>query len=525
MIEERRQYQRLVLSSPLLVCAGESKNGFAFDLCEDGLAVDGLVVESQEEPVSVAFELPAGNGYVQARAKVAWTSDSGHRTGLHFVDLTETARQQLRDWVSARAYSLSAAVCSPSVSPGHTVEAALKQLLEESPRFHCARDCEAATEPAQAGELVNWGIQRSFLELLPRLVTPESLTLETGCGLSTVCLAIIGSEHICLSPSPREHDRIRDYCRKHEISTERIRFLPMTSQAVLPSLDLGERKLDFALIDGAHAFPEAILDYYFVNKHLKLGGILAVDDLNITGIGILHKFLLTEPAYELIKVDGLKTGIYRKVGETHYPLDQCSQWFNRRYPDLSFLPLHTRVREKLRPVEEKLRVRLAEVPGLRETYHRLRVPLKSPRQAIALFVVAVLLSSPFALGGYYLGKVWDHRPDGRIIAPRVSELPPQGPLASANTSPTTTASRAAEASSQLPRFVLQVGAMAHEESADELATTLQRKSFPAFVFKRSGDRFYKVIVGPYSDADSTVEVKQGLEKQGFQALLKHWSPE
>jgi hypothetical protein len=207
-------------------------------------------------------------------------------------------------------------------------------------------------------------------------VSPESLSLETGSGLSTVCFAIIGSEHICVSPFQKEHNRIRNYCSQHEISTERIRFIPMKSHAALPSLDMSGRKLDFALIDGSHTFPQPIIDYYYVNKHLKVGGLLAVDDLNISSVGMLHKFLITEPAYELVKFDGLKTGIYRKVGDTLYIHGWLDQKFNSTYPDFSYLPLQTRVREKLRPVELKLRTGLGRIPGLRRAYHLLRARSK-----------------------------------------------------------------------------------------------------------------------------------------------------
>ena len=251
-------------------------------------------------------------------------------------------------------------------------EVALKRLLEEPPKLHRPKDYDPTAEEG----LISWGIQESFLELLVKIVTPDSITLETGSGLSTVCFAIIGSEHICVSPLRQEHDRIRDYCCEHQISTARIRFIPLNSQAVLPFLDTGGRKLDFALIDGAHTFPEPIVDYFYLNQYLKIGGLLAIDDLNISGIGILHKFLITEPAYELVKIDGLKTGIYRKVSDIQpYPAWR-SQKLNRRYPDFSYLPFQTIVRERLRPIEVKLRMGLGRLPAVRGAYHLLRAWLK-----------------------------------------------------------------------------------------------------------------------------------------------------
>jgi hypothetical protein len=61
------------------------------------------------------------------------------------------------------------------------------------------------------------------------------------------------------------------------------------SNAILPTLDLQGGQLDFALIDGAHAFPQPIIDYFY-NERLKAGGLLAVDDLTISSVSMLHGF-------------------------------------------------------------------------------------------------------------------------------------------------------------------------------------------------------------------------------------------
>lgn len=267
-------------------------------------------------------------------------------------------------------------------APGHSrtpsVELALKRLRENPPKLHRPIDYFEDGPGGEDGLVSDWGIQSSFLELLDEFVAPGSLTLETGCGLSTVCFAIIGSEHICISPLAKEHIRVRKYCDENQISTEQLRFIPMRSDAALPALDIGKRRLDFALIDGSHAFPAPIVDYFYVNAHLKVGGSLAVDDLCISCVGILHKFLLTEPAYQMVKIDGLKTGIYKKVAETVYPRDFLDQRFNSTFPDYSYLPLQTRVREELRRAPSNLRKCLAKVPGLRSA-HRL---LKTSRKRI-----------------------------------------------------------------------------------------------------------------------------------------------
>jgi cell division septation protein DedD len=67
--------------------------------------------------------------------------------------------------------------------------------------------------------------------------------------------------------------------------------------------------------------------------------------------------------------------------------------------------------------------------------------------------------------------------------------------------------------------------LTHEANADGLSETLQDNNFPAFVFKRNTDRFYKVAVGSFADAESAAEVKRKLEERGFKAILLRWSPE
>ena len=268
---------------------------------------------------------------------------------------------------------MSVSAAGRDLPGGRSVGAVLEQLFEDPPKLHRPKDFSPTDDPtAEDGLVCNWGIQESFLRRLTALVTSSSLTLETGSGLSTVCLAIIGAEHICISPVEKEHHRIRRYCADHNISDERIRFVPLKSEAVLPSLDLRGRKLDFVLIDGSHAFPDPIIDYYFANRHLKVGGFLAVDDIHISSVGVLHKFLITEPAYELIEIDGLKTALYRKVAETSYPRGWVDQNFNAKYPDFSYLAFHARVRVRFRPLEYKLRTALGGIPGVRGAYHWLK---------------------------------------------------------------------------------------------------------------------------------------------------------
>ncbi len=73
-------------------------------------------------------------------------------------------------------------------------------------------------------------------------------------------------------------------------------------------------------------------------------------------------------------------------------------------------------------------------------------------------------------------------------------------------------------------FVLQVAAMLHKDNADVLAESLRKRNFPAFVSWHETDRFYRVVVGPYDDPDSTSRVKAELNRQGLEAIRMRWNP-
>lgn len=65
--------------------------------------------------------------------------------------------------------------------------------------------------------------------------------------------------------------------------------------------------------------------------------------------------------------------------------------------------------------------------------------------------------------------------------------------------------------------------MTHEENAEAPAESLQQKNFPAFVYRREYDRFYRVFVGPFNDVDSTLRVTEQLKEQGFEAFRTPWN--
>jgi septal ring-binding cell division protein DamX len=150
------------------------------------------------------------------------------------------------------------------------------------------------------------------------------------------------------------------------------------------------------------------------------------------------------------------------------------------------------------------------------------------RYPFRIFLAIMLLSWALVFLGYRMGTTGVN-PQAKEVrsAAKTAESVSKGSMTPVEASTSATSSVPHSLAWSDPGVVLQVAAMKEETNADTLAETLQRKNFPAFVFRRGGDRLYKVAVGPYSDAeaDAAAKVKDDLEKQGLKPLSKRWLPE
>lgn len=173
-------------------------------------------------------------------------------------------------------------------------------LLTEAPPFH---------EDAN-GAPISWGLPPDVLKYLGEAARRGSRTLETGAGLSTVVLAATGAQHTCVVPDAKQVQRIRDYCASQGIALGAVQFEIGPSEAILPTLSLGE--LDLVLIDGRHGFPAPFIDFFYTARALKVGGLMVVDDTQLWTGRTLRDFLAEEAEWTRER-DFAKTVVFRRV--------------------------------------------------------------------------------------------------------------------------------------------------------------------------------------------------------------------
>lgn len=166
---------------------------------------------------------------------------------------------------------------------------------------------------------VNWGLTEDALDVLVDLVGPGDRTLETGVGFSTVVFAARGARHTVVSPFGFEHERVVQWCSERDVDTGSVTFVAEPSQDALPRLDVGP--LDLLLIDGDHAFPTPLIDFYYGAQHLRTGGMLMLDDTHIRSCALLDEFLRADTPRWRLHTSMWSTNVYERLDGPLLPID------------------------------------------------------------------------------------------------------------------------------------------------------------------------------------------------------------
>jgi len=112
---ERRRTVRVPVQAAVEITLPDTRkvDGILLDVSESGM--DVLTAEPQTAGSLLAFhfELPDGGPKIDANGQVAWANPNG-QTGVHFLDVTETASAELKTW-------LKAAVSTAGADPNEAV--------------------------------------------------------------------------------------------------------------------------------------------------------------------------------------------------------------------------------------------------------------------------------------------------------------------------------------------------------------------------------------------------------------------
>jgi hypothetical protein len=163
---------------------------------------------------------------------------------------------------------------------------------------------------------------------------PSSLnrTAETGCGKSTILFSNISEDHTVFAL-----DDIND---GDSSSVRFYRDCPLTKLQIITEV-FGPTQLtlpgythpglyDCVLIDGPHGYPFPDLEYFFFYPHVKPGGFLILDDVNIPTIGRMGDILCEDDMWTLLDICNFTTAVFERTDAiTTNPIGD--EWWNQNY--------------------------------------------------------------------------------------------------------------------------------------------------------------------------------------------------
>lgn len=155
-----------------------------------------------------------------------------------------------------------------------------------------------------------------LLQKMVRMLDPTT-TLEVGLayGISAlfICEALnvrSDTQHIIIDPNQHggtwghSWDGIGIANLRRAGYGNIVRLIEEPSYRALPELERSGQRVDFAFIDGWHTFDFTLVDFFYIDRILNIGGIVAIDDTNFPAIRKVCRFVITNLSYSVIGIDG-----------------------------------------------------------------------------------------------------------------------------------------------------------------------------------------------------------------------------
>jgi len=167
-------------------------------------------------------------------------------------------------------------------------------------------------------------IQQIIKEIRPKF----SLEVGLAQGISTMFICetlkeICANKHIVIDPYQIEAaDQAFSWnglglynleqCSYNDI----VDFKNERSEIELPKLVEQGLKIDFAFIDGLHTFDQVLLDFYYINRILNVGGVVVFDDSSMKSVNKAINYIRNYPAYVPYKVSNQYAGVINQPGRS-----------------------------------------------------------------------------------------------------------------------------------------------------------------------------------------------------------------
>lgn len=103
------------------------------------------------------------------------------------------------------------------------------------------------------------------------IIDPYQYRVWQGCGVHHMSLAGLAGHYVL-------HEEPSEIC--------------------LPRMLHEGNRYDFAFVDGFHTFDHSLVDFFYINRMLEVGGIVVFDDIHFASLQKLLAHIATYPSYE-----------------------------------------------------------------------------------------------------------------------------------------------------------------------------------------------------------------------------------
>lgn len=180
----------------------------------------------------------------------------------------------------------------------------LNPVLNEILRTNQVRSAEGESLPLHSAVSEEAGrfLQELILEVRP------SVSLEIGLAFGVSALFICdalkqigGKRHLVIDPDQEGGWRSIGLLNLERAGyRDLVTCYHLPSHRALPRLEAEGIKVDFAFIDGWHTFDHTLVDCFYVDKLLRVGGMLVLDDVDsYPSVHKVCRFLLTNRSYRV----------------------------------------------------------------------------------------------------------------------------------------------------------------------------------------------------------------------------------
>jgi len=102
-MNQRRHVRHVVKPRLYVAMSGSTAGGILHDVSDGGVALDVVDSTPSDERVLLNFDLSETGEHFEGLGKVIWKNESASRIGIQFVDLPDSSRNKVRNWLLAKS--------------------------------------------------------------------------------------------------------------------------------------------------------------------------------------------------------------------------------------------------------------------------------------------------------------------------------------------------------------------------------------------------------------------------------------